>query len=275
MIGNIVKAAFFILVVYAAVAPILDKQNQAQKVSVETEQKQQEPKKPVPKPVVEPEIVVSELPDFSQYRDVKQKKRAFFSYLRPYVEQINTDIEAKRSFVKGFEFGLANEQDSAKLNKLFSRYKVKSVVLNDKESLEQGKKKLLRHLDVIPVELVLMQAANESAWGTSRFALQANNLFGQWCFKPGCGVVPAGRPEGETYEVRKFNSPKDSIRSYFYNINVGHAYGELRTLRETLRAMNESLDPYVIAEGLLPYSTRREAYVDEIQNMIRINKKYI
>ena len=41
-----------------------------------------------------------------------------------------------------------------------------------------------------------MQAANESAWGTSRFARIGLNFFGQWCYSKGCGMVPKRRNTG-------------------------------------------------------------------------------
>lgn len=210
------------------------------------------------------------LPDFAAIRDVKEKKKAFFGFMKPFVVEVNTEILALRQFVLKFDPNNSKPAEQKKLIALAKKYRVK-----DTEDLAAVKDRLINRVDIIPVDLVLMQAANESGWGTSRFALEANNLFGQWCFRKGCGVIPSGRPAGKTYEVRKFKTPADSIRSYFHNLNTGHAYKDLRQLRRKNREINESLDPYLIAEGLLPYSTRREAYVEEIQHMLRINKKYI
>ena len=275
MLSNLVKAGFSVAVIYGAIYPVLNSPAplELKDITPVVEAKKVEVKKP--KQAEKPVIVNVNLPDFSKYRDVKEKKRAFFAFLRPFVEQINTEIEAQRLLVKNLDLQTSSQENRDEFQRLLKAYKVEASQSITVDNIGPLKQELLKRLDIIPVELVLMQAANESAWGTSRFALQANNLFGQWCFRKGCGIVPKGRPEGETYEVRKFNSPKQSIRGYFFNINAGYAYEELRTLRATLRAMNEEIDPYVIAEGLIPYSTRREAYVDEIQNMIRINKKYI
>lgn len=210
------------------------------------------------------------LPDFAAIYDVRQKKKAFFDYLTPYIKQINTDLAKERNFIESLNTSPEHQADIDHLTRLAKKYRVKQ-----QQDFQSVKTELLNRVDQLPVELVLMQAANESAWGTSRFALQANNLFGQWCFKPGCGVVPEGRPEGETYEVRKFNHPADSIKGYYYNLNTGHAYEDLRVVRRTLRDMDEELDPMILAEGLLAYSTRREAYIDEIQKMISVNARYI
>ncbi len=226
---------------------------------------------PQQKEVVKAPIVkASPLPDFTQYRDVKQKKIAFFSYLTPYVEQINREITLQREFINRLNKFPEFAKDIKKLEKIAKKFQV-----DLDQDFTEVKRLLSLRVDILPIELVLMQAANESAWGTSRFALVANNLFGQWCFRKGCGVVPSGRPAGKTYEVRKFSHPIDSVRSYYNNLNTGYAYVKLRELRLQLRKSNKALDPNVIAKGLLAYSTRREAYVTELQNMIRVNRKYI
>ena len=35
-------------------------------------------------------------------------------------------------------------------------------------------------MDIVPVSIAIAQAAKESGWGTSRFALEGNAMFGQW-----------------------------------------------------------------------------------------------
>ena len=220
--------------------------------------------------LVEVEYASEHLPDFSKYTDVKQKKRAFFGYLAPLVRQINREMLNYRTFVDSLKSAPISEKEQNTFLKIANKFHI-----NTDQSFESIRAQMLLRVDALPVELVLMQAANESGWGTSRFALVANNLFGQWCFKPGCGVVPTGRPAGEKYEVRQFAHPIDSIRSYYNNLNTGHAYAELRNIRLQLRQARASLNPSKIAEGLLAYSIRREAYIEEIQTMIRINTKYI
>jgi Bax protein len=124
---------------------------------------------------------------------------------------------------------------------------------------------------VIPPSLVLAQAANESAWGTSRFARRGNNLFGQWCFSQGCGLVPRGRVEGASHEVASFSSPYRSVRSYIQNLNRHPTYQLLRDIRLKARNRDDIASGPSLAAGLLGYSERGEDYVEEIRNMIRHN----
>jgi Bax protein len=132
--------------------------------------------------------------------------------------------------------------------------------------------KLLLRVDEVPASLALAQAAMESAWGTSRFAVQANNLFGQWCYQEGCGLVPLRRNPGSKHEVAKFESVSDAIRSYLRNINTHRAYSGLREHRSGLLNQGNRVSGHLLAGNLIEYSELREAYVHEIQAIIRINK---
>ena len=131
---------------------------------------------------------------------------------------------------------------------------------------------LLMHVDTIPVSLVLAQAATESAWGTSRFAREGNNYFGQRCFAPGCGLVPAERSADQFFEVRRFDSVQASVTSYMDNINGHREYAPLRAYRAEQRRSGEAVTGIQAAERLTQYSERRQAYVDEIQSLIHFNK---
>ena len=131
---------------------------------------------------------------------------------------------------------------------------------------------LLKRVDELPPSLVLAQAANESAWGMSRFAQQGRALFGQWCFKAGCGMVPDGREAGAAYyAVRAFPSVAASVRSYYQNLNTHRAYRSLRNLRAHLRDQGLPMDSMQLAEAIGVYSQRGDDYIKEIQTIIRQN----
>lgn len=208
----------------------------------------------------------SALPDFSTYTDVKQKKADFFMYLLPMVQSSNGKIKKERSFILSIQHDLdrLSQVDQIELQHLIHKYKVKS---SEGELNSEAINELLKRVNIIPASLVLAQAANESAWGTSRFATKGNNLFGQWCYVKGCGLVPQKRGSNENHEVAKFDTVQASIESYMLNLNSQFSYEDLRNLR----ASTKTISGHNLAEGLLKYSTRREAYVHEIQAMIRQN----
>lgn len=221
-----------------------------------------------------PDITVHNFPaDLSTVPNVKQKKHLFFLSLLPMVLTQNEKVLQQREQLKQLLAQYDKEQTLSTRNKdwikrLMKEYRFSHDPLNNSEH----RKQLLSRVDMIPTALVLAQAANESAYGTSRFAQQANNIFGEWTFTPGTGIVPKGRPAGETYEVKKFSSLSDSIQSYINNLNTHNAYSGLRASRETMRSKQQPLQGFYLAEGLLSYSTRRDAYVTEIQTMINYNQ---
>lgn len=215
----------------------------------------------------------SSVPDFSSYRDVKQKKHAFFNYFRPIVRNINKQRLAERKQLHAMleQLDAGKRLDKSSLQKLdtwLSRYSIE----NKSQEKSQLVRKLLNHLDALPEAMVLAQAANESAWGTSRFAKKGNNYFGQWCYKKGCGLVPSARDKGTRHEVRKFNSPKESVLAYFRNINSHRTYKKVREIRAALREKGEKLSAIKMVAGLINYSQRRESYIKELRSMIRFNK---
>jgi len=186
---------------------------------------------------------------------------------------------AERLFVEGLtiEHNLSeqrsSEQHLSDLHRLAKKYKVKEIDGTKQTLLSaESKDKLLKRIDAVPVSLILAQSANESAWGTSRFARQANNFFGIWCFSKGCGITPLQRDEGLVHEVAKFDTVQDGVNYYIRMINTHSAYRTLRQIRATQREKGEVLSGTKLADGLIKYSERGEAYVQEIKAMIRTNK---
>jgi len=217
---------------------------------------------------VEPTEVSSLMPDFAGILDVKEKKAAFVNFLLPAIEQSNRLILQEREFLLSLKPEHLSEAQWQALDIMALKYKQPKF---DEQSISEWIQMLLLKVDVIPPSLALAQAANESAWGTSRFAKLGFNLYGQWCFSEGCGIVPSARPAGQSYEVRLFDSPTASVQAYMLNLNAFHTYDELRRIRQAQRAQNEALTGEALAQGLLAYSQRREAYIEEIQAMIRFN----
>ncbi|WP_303722559.1 glucosaminidase domain-containing protein [Malonomonas rubra] len=221
-----------------------------------------------------PPLILQTLPkDLSNIKSKYRKKQIFFKSLLPMILLANNEIRHERKQILELQKLVLNktqlkEHQLQQLADLATRYKIKRGALTSKQAF----KELLLRADVIPAELALAQAANESAWGTSRFSQLANNLFGEWTFQPGAGIIPEDRPEGATYEVRRFESIYESIRSYLHNLNTHFAYRELRLLRAETRADGQPLDGSKLAEGLFRYSIRGEEYVKDLQSLIRANR---
>lgn len=240
---------------------------------------------------------VEELPDFKRYSDVKHKKAKFFAFLLPLIEQENARIATDRQRLLSIHRSLHQLSDAKLLQDKLLQNNTATISSSKNDALIDEKqrqwiyqlaayyrlepssqsdnqllKKLLNRVDIVPTSLALSQSANESAWGTSRFAVKGNNLFGQWCFRQGCGLIPRLRPEGARYEVAKFDTPAKSVASYMRNLNTNSAYLYFRELRSELRDEQQVLSGEYLAQGLESYSIRGQHYINELQAMIRVNK---
>lgn len=209
------------------------------------------------------------IPDFGEFEAGAERKSEFFTYLRPLMSEANSRILDDR---QRLELLAADSHqgwlDRRWLESLAGDYGIEDGrKLNDKGLITR----LLRHVDIVPMSLALAQAATESGWGTSRFVIEGNNLFGEWCYVPGCGLTPLRRDEGRSHEVRSFARPAQSVKSYIRNINTHEKYRNFRLLREQMRQKGRALSGLELAGELTQYSERRDAYVEEIREMIRFN----
>lgn len=200
------------------------------------------------------------IPNFAAIPNIKERKQAFFDYLAPFIESENAKIQELRRYIRKQNM----QTPSAQIKQLAMQYRLKPTDTHIKQSL-------LTKIDSLPPSLVLAQAAIESAWGTSRFAVKGNNLFGQWCFTKGCGLVPSQRGHGQHHEVKRFTSPEESIAGYMQNLNSHPSYALLRDNRFMQRKNGEAVNGCFLAEGLIEYSERKSAYIESLKQLMRVN----
>ena len=206
---------------------------------------------------------------------VEAKKRIFFRAMGPLALRSNELIRAEREQLLDLpESADLSADQRAWLAELAEDYGVTPPASDGAgapDAWDRVRDELAVRVDEVPVSLVLAQAANESGWGTSRFAREGNALFGQWSFG-GSGMLPEEQREslGE-YRVAAFESPLLSVIAYMRNLNTHSAYARLRELRAQARAEGEIARGYALAGGLDRYSERGQEYVDEIRSMIEYN----
>ncbi|MAZ89472.1 MAG: hypothetical protein CL693_17710 [Cellvibrionaceae bacterium] len=204
--------------------------------------------------------------------DIKAMKQAFFNQLLPAIRQQNAEVQSHRQGLLSLQASVSasqplTPQQQGRLHSLAIQYRV-PVAMNDDAILNE----LLQRVDEVPASMILAQAAIESAWGRSRFAKQANNYFGQWCFAEGCGIVPKHRNPGANHEVAKFESLDDAIAAYLRNINSHPAYAEVRQRRDQTRRLEQPLNSLEMIKGLEQYSARGQDYISELKSMIEFNQ---
>lgn len=212
------------------------------------------------------------LPDFSQYERTEEKKEAFFSYLAPHVDEANAAILENREKLLKIRADLKPGEepghfDAKCVHAQLERYEFDPVEKISDETLRQ----LAQRMDIVPPSMVLAQAAVESAWGTSRFAREGNNLFGMRTYEPGTGMVPKRRPAGATWEVAAYDTVTGGLAAYIHNLNTHGPYLRLRASRASLRKQGKPIRGGVLVDGLRSYSEQGYEYVAKIRGMIRSN----
>lgn len=214
-----------------------------------------------------PPLFVSSVPHDILDIDVPSHRKAIFIKMTlPLILYVNQRIERQRvrlQYLRAIEHtGIPiSPKDREWLVEMADRYDA------DPGDIEG----LLCHVDVVPPSLALAQAAVESGWGTSRFAREGNALFGQRVFRGENGIVPAGREVGERYKVRVFDALVDGVRAYVFNLNSHPAYETFRRERTQMREGAGTLDGATLAGSLEMYSVQREAYVEALRKVIRVN----
>ena len=212
------------------------------------------------------EAVKSFPKSYYQIKDQKRQKEMFVKILYPLIVNAEQKIKRERAFVVRFFDKLSREEivtpgEVNALKALAKKYRIKK--LYDKEAY-------LRKVDTIPVSLVLAQAAVESDWGRSRFAREANNLFGEWTWGKK-GLVPQNRDENKTHKIRMFDSLEASVASYMRNLNRHWAYKAFRTARYAARKSGKVFDGLTAAGYLTHYSELKEKYTAILKSVIARN----
>ena len=203
---------------------------------------------------------------------LSNSKKEFVKTLLPLISHENQNILLERTKLKAIKISLDTNKTLAKrdlifLEKISKKYRLK---INAKLKY-QIVNELLDSVDIIPSSIVLAQAANESGWGTSRFAREFNALFGEYTYDFSKGVVPLLREEGEKYLVKSFDSINRSVQSYFNNLNSHYAYSDFREVRRIMREQNNFNNIKLLVNQLDSYA-EDENYIKTINAIIDKNK---
>lgn len=165
--------------------------------------------------------------------------------------------------------GSSGEKEQLWLLQLAAKYKVvdsRTATVTKKQITE-----LLKRVDIIPPSLAMAQGADESGWGTSRFAEAGNSLFGQWTWGSK-GIASNGKQRGKgDYKIASFKRPIDSIAAYMLNLNSNTAYSDFRNKRAEIRQRNKEITGLSLVGTMVHYSQRGKDYVKNLENLITYN----
>ena len=208
-------------------------------------------------------------PDFPAISSFLARQQAFIMFMVPKINNANNEIFITRTQILNL---LASQKNNTALSysalswlsEIADVYQVPNFEITNSASVSE----LLNRVDTIPTSLILAQAGDESGWGASRFAVDADNFFGEHCYVAGCGLLPIGSNASIGFEIEKFSTAQESINDYLYNLNTNPAYSGFRAMRAELRAHNEPLAGFRLAPFLTHYSILGNRYDLQISSII-------
>ena len=200
--------------------------------------------------------------DLDALKNTQLKKETFIKIVLPLVVAENERILADREKLKilsGKKF--TTDPEKQWIRQKLLEYKVKKGDL----------KELLVRMDIIPTSIALAQAAKESGWGTSRFALEGNAIFGQWTWS-GQGIAPLDRASNKSHKILKFPILRASVKAYKNNLNTHKSYAKFREKRLNLREKNKKISGLELTETLNNYAQTGSEYTKILNQIIRQNR---
>ena len=161
---------------------------------------------------------------------------------------------------------LSEKKFTSDLEKQWLRQKLLEYKVK-KGNLEE----LMIRMDVVPTSIALAQAAKESGWGTSRFALEGNAIFGQWTWD-GQGIAPLKRDGGKNHKILKFPILRASVKAYKNNLNTHKSYYKFREKRKSLRDKNKKISGLKLTDTLKNYAQTGSEYTKILNQIIKQNR---
>ena len=199
--------------------------------------------------------------DLDEIKDTKLKKETFIKIVLPLVVAENEKILDDRFKLKKIlSRKITTDKEKAWLRQKLREYKVKNSDMSE----------LKRRMDIIPVSIALAQAAKESGWGTSRFALEGNAIFGQWTWT-GQGIEPLNKGKHEGHKILRFPILRASVKAYKNNLNTHKGYSNFREKRASLRKRNKKIKGLDLTDGLDKYAQTGKEYTDMLEKIIKQN----
>ena len=212
------------------------------------------------KKLVKP-IYFTRLPkDLDEIKSITKKKETFLQILLPLVVAENQSILKDRKYLSKILKQNRTKKNTDWLNKKYKEYKV------SKKNIDE----LIKRIDIIPASIALAQAAKESGWGTSRFALEGNAIFGQWTWN-GAGIEPLEKVDGQKHKILKFPLLRASVKAYITNLNTHSGYKGFREKRLEMRSQNRKLSGLDLIHELDNYAQTGKEYTKILEKIIKQN----
>ena len=204
-------------------------------------------------------IYLSKLPkDLKKLKSTQKKKDTFIKIVMPLILDENNKISENRKKL----FKILGKQNNSRGERVWLKRRFEDYGIKNEDVTA-----LKIKMDVIPVSIAIAQAAKESGWGTSRFALEGNAMFGQWTWGKK-GISPLKREKNKDHKILKFPILRSSVKAYINNLNTHNGYREFREKRAELRRKNKKISGVVLVKYLQNYAATGSEYTKVLEKII-------
>ncbi len=208
-------------------------------------------------------IYLSKLPkDLKKLKSTQKKKDTFIKIVMPLILDENNKISENRKKL----FKILGKQNNSRGERVWLKRRFEDYGIKNEDVTA-----LKIKMDVIPVSIAIAQAAKESGWGTSRFALEGNAMFGQWTWGKK-GISPLKREKNKDHKILKFPILRSSVKAYINNLNTHNGYREFREKRAELRRKNKKISGVVLVKYLQNYAATGSEYTKVLEKIIEQNQ---
>jgi len=207
-------------------------------------------------------IYLSQLPkDLDRLKNTKKKKDTFIKIVMPLIlDENNKILENRKKLFKILSKSTNSMGEKRWLKRRFKEYGIKKGDITE----------LKVRMDIIPASIAIAQAAIESGWGTSRFALEGNAMFGQWTWSKN-GIEPTEKSKNKSHKILKFSMLRSSVKAYKNNLNTHNGYKEFREKRAELRKNNKKISGLKLVNYLYNYAATGKEYTESLKKAIDQN----
>ena len=199
--------------------------------------------------------------DLKKLKSTQKKKNTFIKIVIPLILDENDKILEDRKKL----FKILGKQSNSRGEKVWLKRRFKDYRIDGEDIAE-----LKIRMDVIPTSIAIAQAAKESGWGTSRFALDGNAMFGQWTWSED-GIEPNKKSKNQSHKILKFPMLQSSVKAYMKNLNTHRGYSEFRDERANLRRRNQNISGLDLVDYLYNYAQTGSEYVKILKKIIQQN----
>ena len=207
-------------------------------------------------------VYLTKLPkDLKKIRSTNKRKDTFIKIIMPLILSENEKILEDRNKL----FKILSKQSNSMGEKVWLKRRFKDYDVKGEDVTE-----LKQRMDIIPTSIAIAQAAKESGWGTSRFALEGNAMYGQWTWD-GDGIEPSQKDKEKEHKILKFPKLQSSVSAYMKNLNTHRGYSEFRKERAKKRESNKKITGVDLVDYLYNYAQTGSEYVKTLKKIIQQN----